>query len=355
MNILLMNSARTWGGTEKWTRMAAETLAADHQVFLAYRREIVGSRFGIQKYRLPCLSHIDLYTLILLVKIIRKEGIEVIIPTKRKDYLLAGIAGRITRTPVIVRLGADRRLRWPWQRLMYATLPGGLIVNAEKIKETLLKTGWFRQERIKVIYNGLDTEEIDRRKDEPCIKPFPFTIGALGRITRNKGFDYLIRSFAIFLKNNPHADAGIAIMGEGADQQEFESLASRLDVAERVRFTGFVANPYPMLQKCDIFAMTSTNEGLSNALLEAMYLGCAPVSTFAGGVREVIDEGSNGFLVEYGDEEHLASLIERLYRNENERKIISRKAKETVVRQFTIPVMTESIAAFCKEISDMQP
>ena len=86
-----------------------------------------------------------------------------------------------------------------------------------------------------------------------------------------------------------------------------------------------------------------------------MYLGCAPVSTFAGGVREVIDEGSNGFLVEYGDEEHLASLIERLYRNENERKIISRKAKETVVRQFTIPVMTESIAAFCKEISDMQP
>ncbi|NTU86850.1 MAG: glycosyltransferase, partial [Chlorobiaceae bacterium] len=90
MKILLMNSARSWGGTEKWTRMAAETLAEEHEVCLAYRREVIGSRFTVRKYRLPCVSHIDLYTLFRLVQIIRKERIEVIIPTKRKDYLLAG-------------------------------------------------------------------------------------------------------------------------------------------------------------------------------------------------------------------------------------------------------------------------
>ncbi|MCF8382608.1 MAG: glycosyltransferase [Chlorobium sp.] len=352
MKILFMNSARTWGGTEKWTRMAAESLKnAGHYTILVYRRDVVGKNFTIPKFRLPIASHIDLYTLYKLVQLIRKEKIEIIIPTKRKDYFLAGIAGRITKTPVIVRLGADRRLHWPWQRLMYSSLPAGLIVNAEKIKDTLLQTGWFRKERIKVIYNGLDTEEIDRLKHDPAEKPYPFTIGALGRITRNKGFDYLIRSFALFLRQNPHADAGLVIMGEGADQPEFEALASKLGIAHRVRFTGFIANPYPMLQKYDIFTMTSTNEGLSNALLEAMYLDCAPVSTIAGGVREVIDESSNGFLVDYGNEERLASIIEKLYCNENERKIISCRAKETVVRQFTVPVMTESIAAFCKEIA----
>lgn len=353
MKILFMNSARAWGGTEKWTRMATESLKnAGHHTLLVYRRDVVGQNFTIPKFRLPCASHIDPYTLYKLVRLILKEKIEIVIPTKRKDYFLAGIAGRITKTPVIVRLGADRRLRWPWQRLMYAVLPSGLIVNAEKIRETLLLTGWFRQERIRVIYNGLDTAEIDRLKHDPAEKPYPFTIGALGRITRNKGFDYLIRSFARFHRNNPHADAGLVIMGEGADQPEFESLASRLDVAERVRFTGFVANPYPVLQKCDIFAMTSTNEGLSNALLEAMYLKCAPISTFAGGVQEVITEGINGFLVDYGNEEHLASLIEKLYQNEVERQSIASKAKETVIRQFTIPVMTKNIAAFCKEISE---
>jgi len=353
MRILLMNSARTWGGTEKWTRMAAESLAdAGHHTILVYRRDAVGRNFTIPKFRLPCLSHIDIYTLFKLARLIRNEKIEVVIPTKRKDYVLAGIAGRLTGTPVIVRLGADRRLRWPWQRFMYAALPEALIVNAEKIRETLLRTGWFRKARIKVIYNGLDTEEIDRLKYEPADKPYPFTIGALGRITRNKGFDYLIRSFALFISSNPNADAGLVIMGEGADQPEFETLASKLGIADRVRFTGFIANPYPMLRQCDIFAMTSTNEGLSNALLEAMYLGCAPVSTFAGGVREVIDEESNGFLVDYGNEERLASIIERLYRNENERQIIAHRAKETVIRQFSIPDMTESIVTFCKEIYD---
>jgi len=352
MRILLMNSARTWGGTEKWTRMAAESLAeAGHHTILVYRREVVGSNFTVPKFRLPCLSHIDMYTLYKLVRLIRKEKIEVVIPTKRKDYFLAGIAGRITGTPVIARLGADRRLRWPWQRFIYAALPWAIIVNAEKIRETLLQTGWFRKERIKVIYNGLDTEIIDRMKHEPAEKPYPFTIGALGRITRNKGFDYLIRSFALFIRSNPNADAGLVIMGEGADQPEFETLASKLGIADRVHFTGFIANPYPMLRQCDIFTMTSTNEGLSNALLEAMYLGCAPVSTLAGGVREVIDDGCNGFLVNYGDDQQLTARIEQLYRNKSKRKIISEMAQETVVRQFTIPFMTESISAFCREIA----
>lgn len=352
MNILFMNSARTWGGTEKWTRMAAEALAkAGHRTMLVYRREVVGEHFTIPRFRLPCLSHLDLYTLYRLVQLIRKEKVDVVIPTKRKDYMVAGLAARVARVPAIVRLGADRRLRWPWQRLMYATLPSGLIVNAEKIKETLLATGWFGHEQIRVIYNGLDTREIEQKKEAPAEKPWPFTIAALGRITKNKGFDYLIRSFARFLERTPQADAGLLIMGEGADQPAFESLARELGIAERVRFTGFLPNPYPLLQQSDCFAMTSTNEGLSNALLEAMYLRCAPISTYAGGVREVITDTENGFLVEYGDEQALAERIEQLYTDPTRRHAMAQAARATVERQFSIPAMTQAITDFCQEIA----
>ncbi|WP_204349812.1 hypothetical protein, partial [Klebsiella pneumoniae] len=51
----------------------------------------MGSVFDLPKFRLPCLSHIDLYTLFRMVAIIRQNGIEVVIPTKRKDYLLGGL------------------------------------------------------------------------------------------------------------------------------------------------------------------------------------------------------------------------------------------------------------------------
>jgi len=135
MNILFMNSAREWGGTEKWTRMAAEALGESHNTILVYRKDVVGSNFTITKYRLPCLSEADLYTLWQLIRIINTEKVEAIIPTKRKDYFLAGIAGKLTGTPVILRLGADRQLRDPWQRLTYHTLTSGIIVNAEKIKK----------------------------------------------------------------------------------------------------------------------------------------------------------------------------------------------------------------------------
>lgn len=349
MNILFMNSARTWGGTEKWTRMAAEAISKQHKTFLVYRREIVGERFTIPKFRLPCLSHIDLYTLIRLVQIIRKENIEVIIPTKRKDYMIAGLAGKITGKAVILRLGADRKLRWPWQRLMYHTLTDGIIVNAEKIKQTLLDTGYIPQEKIKVIYNGLDTEEINRRREESINKPFPFLISALGRITHNKGFDFLIRSFARFLALSEAKDAGLIIMGEGVDMEEFRNLAKKLGIAERVIFTGFMQNPYPMLAITDIFAMTSTNEGLSNALLEAMYLDCVPLSTYAGGVREVITDNKNGFLFDYGDDEQLAELLLRLYKNNDQRERVANNARATVICKFSIPVMASEIAQFCEK------
>lgn len=342
-----MNSARTWGGTEKWTRMATQAMAGNHKTVLVYRREIVGGRFTIPKFRLPCVSHIDLYTLIRLVQIIRREQIDVIIPTKRKDYMIAGLAGKMTGRAVILRLGADRKLRWPWQRIMYHTLTDGIVVNAEKIKITLMDAGYIPEEKIKVIYNGLDIEEIDRRKNDPVSKPFPFLISALGRITRNKGFDFLIRSFSRFLALSGAEDAGLVIIGEGSDMQEFRKLSEKLGISEKVLFTGFLQNPHPMLSASDLFAMTSTNEGLSNALLEAMYLGCVPLSTYAGGVREVITDTSNGFLFDYGDEKRLAELLLMLYNNGEQRKQVAKAASITVIRKFSIPVMAAEIAKFC--------
>ncbi len=350
MNILFMNSARTWGGTEKWTRMASEAMAKDHKTFLVYRREVVGDRFTIPKFRLPCLSHIDLYTLFKLVQIIRKEKIEVIIPTKRKDYVIAGLASRICGTTNILRLGIVRPLSIPiLHKLIYHTLADGIIVNAQKIKTTLLETYFMQEEKIRVIYNGLDTEALDRLSLPPAQKRFKFQITTAGILTKRKGHDFLLRSFTQFLKLAPEADAGIIIIGEGPQKQELIALAKELNIADKVCFTGFLKNPYPDMAVSDVIAMTSTNEGISNALLEGMYLKNAPVSTFAGGTEELIKIGKNGFLVDYCNEETLATILHELYRNDQQRKQISEAAKETVIQKFSMHSMTKEVVLFCQE------
>jgi glycosyltransferase involved in cell wall biosynthesis len=354
MKILFVNSAREWGGTEKWTRMASGNLALNNDVSLIYRCRSVGKNFDIRKFRLPCLSHVDLYTLFRMISIIRKSGTEVIIPTKRKDYLLGGLAGRITGVPMILRLGADRKLRWPWQRFMYHTLSSGIIVNAEKIKKTLLQTGYLPEEKISVIYNGLDTSEIDRlRLLKTVPKPFPITITGLGRLTRNKEYDFLIRGFVRFIEESGNRDAGLVIIGEGAQKQEFEQLAGQLDIRQRVLFPGFQSNPYPWLAVSDIFAVTSTSEGLPNALLEAMYLGNAPVSTRAGGVDEVIDHGYNGLLLDYGDTAALANALNTLCCQSPElRKTFALKAQYRIVERFSVDRMSWEILDFCRQSSN---
>lgn len=351
MNILFINSARTWGGTEKWLRVATESLACSHKVCLVYRKAVVGDNITIRKYRLPCVSHIDLYSLAKLVSIIRKENIDILVPTKRKDYVLAGLAAKICGVHNVLRLGIVRELKIPIvHRLIYSTLADGIIVNADKIKQSLMQSRFMRNANIRVIYNGLDIEKIDRLSVPATKKPFKFMITALGTLTYRKGLDFLIRSFSRFLKSLPDADAGLFIIGEGPRKKEFIALAENLNIRSRVIFTGFLQNPYPYLAASDVFAMTSTNEGISNALLEAMYLGNAPISTRAGGSEEVISDGENGFLVDYGDEESFADILEKLFKNPDLRKQIAVNAAKQVQQRFTLSAMEKKICGFFDEV-----
>jgi glycosyltransferase involved in cell wall biosynthesis len=356
MNILFMNSARTWGGTEKWTRMAAEAIAKNHKTILVYRRKIIGERFSIPKYQLPCLSHIDPYTLVRLVHIIRKEKIELIIPTKRKDYVLAGLASRICGIKNILRLGIVRPLKIPIiHKLIYHTFADGIIVNAKEIKRRLLETSFMQDEKIRVIYNGLDTDALDRLSLAPAHKTFGFQITSAGILTKRKGHDFLLRGFAQFIKLLPEADAGVLIIGDGPKKEELEALIKELNIIGRVNFTGFLQNPYPSMAISDVIAMTSTNEGISNSLLEGMYLKNVPVSTFAGGAEELIKNEKNGFLLDYSDEDALCTILLKLYQNDRQREVISENAKKTVIQKFSISSMTRDIEQFCKETIEARP
>ena len=352
MNILFINSARTWGGTEKWVRMAAESLSVSHKVSLVYRRAVVGDKITVHKYHLPCISHIDLYSLAKLVGIIKREKIDILIPTKRKDYVLAGLAARICGTTNILRLGIVRELKIPIvHKLVYSTLVDGIIVNAEKIKQSLTRSPFMQKANIKVIYNGLDTDTIDQQSVSAIEKPFPFIISALGTLTHRKGFDFLIRSFNRFLKNVPDADAGLFIIGDGPKKDELTALSETFGIRSRVIFLGFLQNPYPYLAASDVFAMTSTNEGISNALLEAMYLGNASISTRAGGSEEVITDGENGLLVDYGDETMFADTLTKLYLDRKVLLNIAQNAHKNVVTRFSIANMKQEIEHFLSALS----
>ncbi|MCH8684984.1 glycosyltransferase [Pedomonas mirosovicensis] len=170
------------------------------------------------------------------------------------------------------------------------------------------------KERINVVSNGIDVGRVAHLACEVVNHPWfapgePPVIVGIGRLHRQKNFPLLIRAFAQLRQAQP---ARLMILGTGTVEarQELLELAARLGVADDVELTGYVENPFAYLRRASLFVLSSSWEGMSNALLEAMACGCPVVATRCPtGTVEVLDEGRYGPLVEIENAEALAEAM----------------------------------------------
>ena len=162
------------------------------------------------------------------------------------------------------------------------------------------------------VYNIIDDAAARARAADPVDEPWlndkagPVVIAA-GTLAPWKGFAMLIDGFA-----QVQREARLIILGDGPLRGELEAQVERLGLAERVKLPGFVHQPINYFSRADVFALSSTVEGLPNVLVEAMIAGCTPVATDCPtGPREVLDGGRFGFLVPVGDAAAMAAAIEQ--------------------------------------------
>lgn len=370
MRILFVNSARIWGGNEKWTHLAAHSLAQNHYVHLAYCWQPLAERFAVPKTLVRLRSASDIASVRQLVGLIRRHQIDFVLPTRRVDYILAGVAARICGVKSIIRLGIVRPMgSKPWNRLTYGTLTDGIIVNARAIEETLRLSRWMRNKPIRIIRNGLDLVQLDgaglnhsdpKDADAPRRVQPPFRVVAVGSLIPRKGFNVVIDAFARFCRDLDAEAAGrslaserpvqLEILGDGHARRDLQAQALSAGVHDRVHFAGFVEDPYPHLSAANVFVLPSANEGISNALLEAMYCRCAVITTRAGGTEEVIHDGENGLLVDAQDALGIASALQKLYRDPIACRAMAERGRETVAREFSLLQMTEQIEQFAHSV-----
>ncbi len=349
MNILFTCSAKRWGGNEAWVLNAADALKEHHNVLVAYRNESVGSRFKTMKYRLPFMSEGDLFTLVRLVTIIKKYNIDVIIPTKRKDYVLAGIASRISGIKNVLILGIVRDLRRNTiNSLIYNHLADGIMVNARAIKDTLLQSLNIDYDKIAVVPNGLS---LNAASFSPAERKTGFGITSIGELSERKGFDFLIRGFALFTEKYGITDASLTIIGEGGQLGTLKTLAASLGIGDMVMFTGFLTNPYPYLLSGSVFALASKNEGIPYVTLEGALLDNAIITTKAGGIEEIFNHGEHCLFVRYNDVDTLAECLLFLYKNPVEREKMAEAARLVVKQKFSIEKMAADMTSFLSRLN----
>ena len=201
---------------------------------------------------------------------------------------------------------------------------------------------------VKTLLNGVNTKKFqkDALKGNVIRKQFKIpenalVIGNLAVFREQKNIPDWLYAFKKIsdITDNVYG----LLVGAGPLENEIKALVKKLDLEKKVFLPGLQTDTVPYFSAMDIFMMSSAFEGLPIALLEAMSMDCAIVSTKAGGVVEVIRENEDGILCDVGSIEELSKGALKLIKNTQEREDFQKAARLRVVSEFSLENMVEKL------------
>ena len=196
-------------------------------------------------------------------------------------------------------------------RLFYPSADA-IVAVSQGVAEDIATITGLAADRIQVINNPIETDEIIEKGKEPVDHPWfnspelPVILG-VGRLEKQKNFSNLINAF---VKIREVREARLMILGEGSERDRLEDIIRELGLENEVAMPGFVRNPFAYMARSAVFVLSSAWEGRPVVLGEVMALGTPIVSTNCpSGPYELLDGGKYGELVPVNDSEALAQAI----------------------------------------------
>lgn len=220
-----------------------------------------------------------------------------------------------------------------------------VICISERVREQVLE-GTGSTCRTSVVYNGVDPELFSPASGPPSGGPIVLSVGNLIPI---KGHEVLIRAVGTLAPEFP--GLVLEIIGEGTERFRLETLTQKLGIVERVHFLGRQSRQQvaAAMRRCAVFALPSRYEGLGCVYLEAMSVGRPAIGCRGQGIAEIIQHGSNGFLVGPDNERELTLALGMLLRDEVRRRNFGAAARDTILERLTLEHQAESLARIYRE------
>lgn len=300
-----------------------------------------------------------------LRKVFQQERPDVIHTHGVKANFFARLAARRLRTiPMITTVHSLLRYdyvnQWSylgatWMERVTRKRNNHFIAVSEAIRRVLL-TEYIPEEQISVVRHGIDYARFADAdgvlREELALPADAYLIGAVTRLVRNKGMDDLLRAMKKIVQTEPRAH--LAIVGTGPEEEALQRLARELGLSKHVHFVGFRRDIPQCLHSLDCFVSASLSEGLGLNVLEAMAAGRPIVATGVGGILDIVEDGSNGILVEPSRPDDLAEAVLKLADDPMMAERLKAAASVTVQERFSLDSMSSGTVAVYERVLEGQ-
>jgi glycosyltransferase involved in cell wall biosynthesis len=290
-----------------------------------------------------------------LCRVMKDRGIHVLRTHKYRASFYGRVAARLADVPVVIASehntyqDKEKRLTRRVVNKALSLVSDRVVAVSEAIRRDILRYDRVAPSKVIVIRNGVDTEKFgpegsyaDIRK-ELRVDTSGFLIGFIGRLVANKSLPTLLRAFSA-LKTEKWP-VTLLIVGEGSMMAELKRMAHHNGVADSVIFTGTRRDIPDILSALDVFVLPSVNEGLPNALLEAMAMGKAIVATNVAGVPEVVETDVTGLLVPPEDHAAIEHALRRLFQDRSLVRRLGSAARESVEEKHSMKATADTWCA----------
>jgi glycosyltransferase involved in cell wall biosynthesis len=350
MNILHITNELDVGGITTYVLLLTASLKKrGHQVYIASSGGELLPRFiaaGVSYIPIPIRTKCEvspkmMASLLKLLPVVRKNNIEIIHSHTRTTRVLGDLLAKKTSRVHLTTCHGFYKKRF--SRRVFPCWGAKIIAISDPVREYLLKDRGVDAADVKLIYHGIDTEEfkinpIDdiKLRSKWGLGSGPL-IGITSRLADVKGHAYLIKAMQSVLETVPSAQ--LIITGEGKMKKELIKLTKKLGLEKNILFIPSVLDPREVLSLIDIFVIPSLDEGLGLSLMEAMACGLPTIGSEVGGIKDLIQHGVNGLLVEPADVKGLASAILELLKDREKAKVLGNNARNFIKEKFTLEKM----------------
>ena len=301
--------------------------------------------------------------LLKLIRLIKKERFDIVQTYLFSENILGVIAAKIAGVKIIITGRRDTGMlcQGGWQNILAYRLTNPFVSKivcvSEAVRRVVLEKERVSQDKVEVIFNGVDTDRFDGRgtkdegrrkiKQELGIKVEDLIVGMIANFSWIKGHEVLLKAAKEVIRQIPNVV--FILIGDGALLQRYKLQAASQGLKDKILFLGKRKDISELLSIMDVSLNLSYSEGMSNTILESMAAGVPVVATAVDGNLETVSD-ETGILVPVKDSKATAEAIIKLLKDPDARRRLGENAKRIAREKFDSRIMIGKMEKLYREL-----